>query len=41
VYESWEPYGALFVLFLLFILPSPILGLVGAAVDGLLDLLVG
>jgi len=41
VYESWEPYGALFVLFLLFILPSPILGLVGAAVDGLLNLLVG
>ena len=31
VYESWEPYGALFVLAILFLLPSPILGIVDGA----------
>lgn len=41
VYESWTPYGALFILFLLFLIPAPILGIVGAVVDGLLALFVG
>jgi Zn-dependent protease len=41
VYESWEPYGALFVLVLLFVIPAPIIGIVFDVVDGLLDLLVG
>jgi Zn-dependent protease len=41
VYESWEPYGALFVLVLLFVIPAPIIGIVFNVVDGLLDLLVG
>jgi Zn-dependent protease len=41
VYESWDPYGALFVLFLLFLLPVPILGMVDAVVGGLLSLFVG
>jgi Zn-dependent protease len=41
VYESWDPYGALFVLFLLFLIPSPILGIVNAVVEGLLSLFVG
>jgi Zn-dependent protease len=40
VYESWDPYGALFVLFLLFLIPSPILGIVNAVVEGLLALFV-
>lgn len=41
VYESWDPYGALFILFLLFLIPSPILGIVDAVVRGLLALFVG
>jgi Zn-dependent protease len=41
VYESWEPYGALFVLVLLFVIPAPIIGIVFNVVEGLLDLLVG
>lgn len=41
VYESWTPYGALFILFLLFLIPAPVLGIVGAVVDGLLSLFVG
>jgi Zn-dependent protease len=41
VYESWDPYGALFILFLLFLIPSPILGIVNAVVEGLLSLFVG
>lgn len=40
VYESWEPYGALFVLVILFLIPAPILGIVGAVTQGLLDLLI-
>jgi Zn-dependent protease len=41
VYESWEPYGALFVLAILFLIPSPILGIVQAIAGGLVDLLTG
>ena len=41
VYESWEPYGALFVLGVLFLIPSPILGIVDAISDGLVTLLTG
>jgi Zn-dependent protease len=41
VYESWEPYGALFVLAILFLIPSPILGIVDAIAGGLVDLLTG
>jgi Zn-dependent protease len=39
VYESWEPYGALFVLAILFLLPTPILGIVDAVAGGLVSLL--
>jgi Zn-dependent protease len=39
VYESWEPYGALFVLAVLFLIPSPILGIVEAIAGGLVSLL--
>jgi len=41
VYESWEPYGALFVLVILFLIPAPIIGIVDVVMDGLLQLLVG
>jgi Zn-dependent protease len=41
VYESWDPYGALFILFLLFLVPAPILGIVDAVASGLLSLFVG
>ncbi|MGH2722975.1 MAG: site-2 protease family protein [Actinomycetota bacterium] len=41
VFENLEPYGPLFVLLILFLLPTPILGLVSAAADGLRSLLVG
>jgi Zn-dependent protease len=41
VYESWEPYGALFVLVILFLIPSPILGIVDAIAGGLVNLLTG
>lgn len=41
VYESWQPYGALFVLVIVFVIPAPILGIVYSVVGGLLDLLVG
>jgi Zn-dependent protease len=41
VYESWDPYGALFILFLLFLVPAPILGIVDAVASGLLTLFVG
>jgi Zn-dependent protease len=41
VYESWEPYGALFVLAILFLLPTPILGIVNGVADGLVSLLTG
>jgi Zn-dependent protease len=40
VYESWDPYGALFILFLLFLIPSPILAIVDAVVRGVLSLFV-
>jgi Zn-dependent protease len=41
VYESWEPYGALFVLALLFLLPVPILAIAQAVATGLNQLLLG
>jgi Zn-dependent protease len=41
VYESWQPYGALFVLVIVFVIPAPILGIVYSVVEGLLGLLVG
>lgn len=41
VYESWDPYGALFILFLLFLIPSPILAIVDAVVRGVLSVIVG
>jgi len=41
VYESWEPYGALFILALLFLLPVPILGFANAVAQGLIQLLLG
>ena len=37
--KSWEPYGALFILVILFLLPAPILAIVGGIADGLLTLL--
>jgi Zn-dependent protease len=40
-YESWEPYGALFILALLFLLPVPILAVAIAVADGLNRLLLG
>lgn len=40
VYESWQPYGPLFVLVIVFILPAPILSIVYSVVEGLLDLLI-
>jgi Zn-dependent protease len=41
VYESWEPYGALFILVILFLLPAPILAIVGGIAEGLVTLLTG
>jgi Zn-dependent protease len=41
VYESWEPYGGLFMLAVFFILPGPFLTIVGAVVEGLFGLLLG
>ena len=41
VYESWEPYGALFVLVIVFLIPAPILDIVFSVMDGLLGLLLG
>lgn len=41
VYESWDQYGALFILFLLFLIPAPILGIVDAVAGGLIALFVG
>ena len=41
VYESWQAYGALFVLLIVFVIPAPVLGIVFSVVDGLLDVLVG
>jgi Zn-dependent protease len=41
VYESWDQFGALFILVLLFLIPAPILGIVDAVADGLISLFVG
>jgi Zn-dependent protease len=41
VYRSWEPYGALFLLVIFFVLPSQILGFVYSLVDVLFSFLVG
>lgn len=41
LFENLEPYGPLFVLLILFLLPAPVLGLVSGAADGLRSLLVG
>jgi Zn-dependent protease len=41
VYESWDPYGALFILFILFLIPAPVLSIVDAVAGGLLSLFVG
>lgn len=41
VYESWDPYGALFILFVLFLIPAPVLSIVDAVAGGLLSLFVG
>jgi Zn-dependent protease len=41
LYESWEPYGGLFMLAVFFILPGPFLAIVGAVVEGLFGLLLG
>jgi Zn-dependent protease len=40
VYESWEPYGALFVLALLFLLGAPILALTEALSEALTQVLL-
>ena len=40
VYESWEQYGALFVLALLFLLGAPILALTGALSEALIRVLL-
>jgi Zn-dependent protease len=40
VYESWEPYGALFVLALLFLLGAPILALTEALSEALVQVLL-
>lgn len=41
VYQSMEPYGALFMLVIFFLFPSAIFAIVNPIRDGLLDLLVG
>ena len=41
VYQSMEPYGALFMLVIFFLFPSAIFAIVIPIRDGLLDLLVG
>lgn len=40
VFESWQAYGALFILVIVFIIPAPVIGLAAAAADGLRNLLV-
>ena len=40
VYESWEPYGALFVLALLFLLGAPILAITSALSEALISVLL-
>ncbi len=41
VYRSWEPYGALFLLAIFFLLPGPVFAIIDPIVEGLLRLLVG
>lgn len=41
VYQSMEPYGALFMLVIFFLFPSAIFAIVDPIVDGVFDLLVG
>ncbi len=41
VYQSLEPYGALFMLLIFFLFPGVIFGIVDPVVAGLLDLLLG
>lgn len=41
VFESWQAYGALFILVIVFIIPAPVIGLAADAADGLRNLLVG
>lgn len=41
VFENLEPYGPLFILLVLFLIPAPVIGLVNRAAEGLLTLLVG
>ena len=41
LFESWEPYGGIFVLVIFFIIPAPVFSIVSAIVGGILRLLVG
>jgi len=41
VYQSWEPYGALFMLVIFFLVPGVIFAIVEPIVSGLVSLLVG
>ncbi len=41
VYQSWEPYGALFMLVIFFLFPGVIFAIVEPIVSGLVSLLVG
>ena len=41
LFESWEPYGGIFVLVIFFILPAPLIRFVYAIAQGLISLLVG
>jgi Zn-dependent protease len=41
VYQSWEPYGALFMLVVFFLFPGLIFAIVDPVVDGLFAMLVG
>ena len=41
LFESWEPYGGIFVLVIFFIIPAPVFSIVSAIVGGVLRLLVG
>jgi Zn-dependent protease len=41
LFESWEPYGGIFVLVIFFIIPAPVFFIVSAIVNGVLRLLVG
>lgn len=41
LFESWEPYGGIFVLVIFFLIPAPLVGFVYAIVQGVLRLFVG